>query len=176
MTDNTITLADIEGRARKFADARDKLCGIVADLNHGMDALKREAMPALKKAIGAAAEHHDQLKGMIEAAPELFVKPRTVVFHGIKLGYLKGKGGIVWDDADAVVLAIQKHLPEQAEQLIRWTGKPLKEAINQLDVASLKKIGCRVVDTGDEVFIKPVDSAVDKMVDALMKDATVDVT
>ncbi|MEN9357149.1 MAG: hypothetical protein RL695_1320 [Pseudomonadota bacterium] len=169
-----ITLADIETRARKFADARERLCGIVAELNGGMDALKRQAMPALKKAIAAASEHHDQLKALIDAAPELFVKPRTVIFHGIKLGYLKGKGGIIWDDADAVVAAIQKHLPEQAEALIRWTGKPLKEAINQLDVASLKKIGCRVEDTGDEVFIKPVDSAVDKLVDALMKDATAD--
>ena len=169
------TLADIEARARKFAEAREKLCGIVMDLNQGMEALKRQAMPQLKQAIARAAEHHDQLKALIEAAPELFVKPRTVVFHGIKLGYLKGKGGITWDDADAVVAAIQKQLPEQAEQLIRWTGKPLKEAINQLDVASLKKIGCRVVDTGDEVVIKPVDGVVDKMVDALMKGATAEV-
>lgn len=175
-TSNTpTTLSDIEARARKYAEAREKLCAIVDDLNDGMNALKRQAMPQLKQAIARATEHHDQLKALVEAAPELFVKPRTVVFHGIKLGYLKGKGGIAWDDADAVVAAIQKHLPDQADALIRWSGKPLKEAINQLDVASLKKIGCRVVDTGDEVLIKPVDSGVDKMVDALMKDATAEV-
>ncbi|MBV2160527.1 host-nuclease inhibitor Gam family protein [Achromobacter denitrificans] len=166
------SLADIETRAKRYAEAREKLAELVSDLNAGIEALKRQAMPELKRAIARASEHHAQLKALIEAAPELFVKPRTVVFHGIKCGYLKGKGGIVWDDADAVVAAIQKNLPDQAEALIRWTGKPLKEAINQLDVATLKKIGCRVVDTGDEVFIKPVDSAVDKMVDALLKDAT----
>jgi hypothetical protein len=169
------TLTDIETQAKRYADARDKVAGIVTALNDGIEALKRAEMPRLKKAIAAAAEHHDALKTLIEAAPELFQKPKTVIFHGLRLGLMKGKGGIAWDDADAVIAAIQKHLPEQAEALIRWTGKPLKEAINQLDVATLKKIGCRVVDTGEQVVIKPVDSAVDKMVDALMKDATEEV-
>lgn len=166
------TLNDIELRAKKYAEARERIGAIVTDLNEGIEAIKRAELPRLKKAIAAAAEHHDALKGLIEAAPELFRKPRTVTFHGLRLGYMKGKGGIVWDDSDAVVAAIQKHLPEQAETLIRWTGKPLKEAINQLDVATLRKIGCRVVDTGEQVVIKPVDSAVDKMVDALLKGAT----
>lgn len=168
----TITMNDIETRARKYAEAREKLSAIVADLNAGIEALKRNHLPDLKRAVARAAEHHDALRALIEEAPELFDKPRTVTLHGIRLGYMKGKGGIVWDDADQVVSAIQKYLPDQAETLIRWTGKPVKEAINGLDVASLRKIGCRVEDTGDQVFIKPADSAVDKMVDALLRDAT----
>jgi arsenate reductase-like glutaredoxin family protein len=168
------TLADIELRAKQYAEAREHLADIVAAMNDGIEAIKRDNMKKLKKAINEAAAHHDALKELIEAAPELFTKPKTVTFHGLRLGYMKGKGGIVWDDADAVVQAIQKHLPDQAEALIRWSGKPLKEAINQLDVATLKKIGCRVVDTGEQVFIKPVDGAVEKMVDALLKDATAD--
>lgn len=169
------SLADIETRAKKYAEARERVAAIVTDLNGGIEALKRAELPRLKKAIAVAAEHHDALKDLIDGAPDLFQKPKTVTFHGLRLGYMKGKGGIVWDDGDAVVAAIQKYLPDQAEALIRWTGKPLKEAINQLDVATLKKIGCRVVDTGEQVFIKPVDSAVDKMVDALLKDATEEV-
>ncbi|MDR2220992.1 MAG: hypothetical protein LBE24_10525 [Methylobacillus sp.] len=169
------TLADIETRARKYAEARDHVAEIVTAMHDGIEAIKRDNMPKLKKAIASATEHHDALKGMVEDAPELFKKPRTVTFHGLRLGYMKGKGGIVWDDADAVVTAIQKHLPKQAEALIRWKGAPLKEAINQLDVADLKRIGCRVIDTGEQVFIKPVDGAVEKMVDALLKDATEEV-
>lgn len=169
------SLTDIETRAKKYAEARERIAAIVTDLNAGIEALARNELPRIKKAIGAAAEHHDALKSLIESAPELFQKPKTVTFHGLRLGYMKGKGGIVWDDGAAVVAAIQKYLPDQAEALIRWTGKPLKEAINQLDVATLKKIGCRVVDTGESVFIKAVDSAVDKMVDALLRDATEEV-
>ena len=165
-------LADIDRRARLYADARDDLSGIVTELTAAIESIKRQAMPDLKRAVARAAQHHDELAALIEAAPELFVKPKTITLHGIRLGYVKGKGGIAWDDADAVVAAIQKHLPEQAEALIRWTAKPLKEAINKLDVADLKRIGCRVVDTGEQIVIRPVDSEVDKLVDALLKDAT----
>ena len=165
-------LTDIDRRARAYADARESLTALVTELTGAIESMKRQALPDIKRAVARAAGHHDALKGLIEAAPELFVKPRTVTLHGIRVGYVKGKGGIAWDDADAVVAAIQRHLPEQAEALIRWTAKPLKEAINQLDVSELKKIGCRVVDTGDQIVIKPVDSEVDKLVDALLKDAT----
>ena len=169
------TLAEIEIRTKKYAEARDKVAAIVTALHDAMEQLKRCELPKLRRAIATAAEHHDALKALIEEAPELFQKPKTVILHGLRLGYMKGKGGIAWDDADHVVSLIIERLPDQAEALIRWTGKPLKEAINQLDVATLKKIGCRVVDTGEQVFIKPVDSAVDKLVDALLKDATEEV-
>lgn len=165
------TLQEIERRAKTYAEARAALAELAGELNAGIEALKRQSLPGLRRAVARAAEQHDALKALIEAAPDLFAKPRTQTLHGVRLGYMKGKGGIEWEDADAVVAAIQKHLPDQAEALIRWTGKPLKEALNQLGVAELKRIGCRVVDTGDVVFIKPTDSAVDKMVDALLKDA-----
>jgi len=170
------SMTDIETRARKYAEARDTLRDLCAALNDGIAALQKEHLPGIRKAVQRASEAEATLKALIESAPELFQKPKTVTLHGVRLGYMKGKGGIVFDrDPDAVVAAIMKHLPEQAEALIRWTGKPLKEALNQLDVASLKKIGGRVVDTGEIVFIKAVDSAVDKMVEALLKGAAEEV-
>ncbi|MEW5893352.1 MAG: host-nuclease inhibitor Gam family protein [Pseudomonadota bacterium] len=169
------SLVDIETRAKKYAEAREHLAGIVAALNDGIEALKRDHMKRLKKAVADAAERHDALKALIEDAPELFVKPRTVVFHGIKLGYQKGKGKIEWDDADQVVRLIKKHFPEQADVLVATTERPAKDALAQLTAAELKKLGISVTDGGDAVFIKPADSAVDKMVDALLKDATEEV-
>lgn len=165
-------LTDLETPAKAFADARAKVAEIVAQLNDGIDALKRDHMPALKRAITRAAEKHDQLKQLIEANPALFVKPRTVVYHGVKIGFAKGKGGISFDDADQVVRLIKKHFPEQADLLVNTVEKPAKDALAQLTVAELKKVGCSVVDAGDSVVIKPTDSEVDKLVDALMKGAT----
>lgn len=80
------SLTQIEARAKLYADARERLSGIVAGLNAGIEALKRAAIPDIKRAIASAATHHDHLRTMIEDAPDLFVKPRSVVFHGIKLG------------------------------------------------------------------------------------------
>jgi hypothetical protein len=168
----SINLNDIDRRARLYADARNTLSGIVTELTAALESIKRQAMPDLKCAVARAAEHHDALQALIAEAPELFVKPKTLTLHGIRLGYQKGRGGIAWDDADAVVAAIQRCLPERAEALIRWTAKPLKEAINQLDVADLERIGCRVTDTGEQIVIRPVDGEVDKLVDALLKEAT----
>lgn len=165
-------LTDIEPTAKAYADARAKVVEIVTELNAGIDALKRDHMPALKRAITKAAEKHDQLKQIIEANPNLFVKPRTVIYHGVKIGMAKGKGGISFDDADQVVRLIKKHYPEQADVLILTTEKPSKEALGNLSVAELKKIGCNSVDAGDAVVIKPTDSEVDKLVDALLKGAT----
>lgn len=165
-------MKDIEPCAKAFADARQKVVEIVTDLNAGIDALKRDSLPGLKRAIARAAEKHDQLKAIIEASPALFVKPRTVVFHGVKIGYAKGKGGIAFDDAQQVVKLIRKHLPDAADTLIKTTEAPVKDALAQLSVAELKKLGCTVVDAGDAVVIKPTDSEVDKLVDTLLKGAT----
>jgi hypothetical protein len=165
-------LTDIERRAKAFADARAEVAGIVSLLNEGIEALKRDNMPSLKRAIARAAEKHDNLKGLIDANPQLFVRPRTVVFHGVKVGYGKGKGGITFEDGAQVVKLIKKHLPDQAEVLIITKESPAKDALAQLSATDLKKIGCSVVNAGDAVVIKPTDSEVDKLVDTLLKGAT----
>jgi exonuclease VII small subunit len=165
-------LTDIEPSAKAYAEARAKVAEIVTQLNDGIEALKRSHMPALKRAITRAAEKHDQLKQIIEANPALFTKPRTVIYHGVKLGLKKGTGGITFDDADQVVRLIKKHFPEQADVLVITTEKPSKEALGQLTVAELKKVGCNSVEAGDQVVIKPTDSEVDKLVDTLLKGAT----
>lgn len=169
------TLNEIESRAKLYADARENLAGIVANLNAGIEALKRQAMPDIKRAIARAATHHDSLRALIEACPELFAKPRSRTLHGIKLGFQKGKGKIEFDDPDQVVRLIKKYFPDQADVLIVTAEKPAKDALNQLTAAELKKLGINVVEGGDAVFIKPADSAVDKLVDALLKEATEEV-
>ncbi len=70
-----------------------------------------------------------------------------------------------------MVARIKKHLPEQADVLIKLKETPVKDALAQLSAAELKKLGVTVSEAGDQVVVKPVDSEVDKMVDALMKEA-----
>lgn len=168
-------LPEIERAAKKYAEARESLASIVATMNEGIETIKRNNIKRLKKAVAEAAEQHDALQALIEAAPGCFVRPRSVIFHGIKLGFQKGKGKIEWADPDQVVRLIKKHYPEQADVLIATSEKPVKEALANLTAAELKKLGISVTDGGDAVFIKPADSAVDKMVDALLKDATAEV-
>lgn len=166
------TLADLERRAKALAETRDVLVAIVTELNTGIEALKRDSMKPLKVAVKSVAEQHDRLKALIEANPELFQKPRSVVLHGIKLGFRKGNGGVEFEDPERVADLIRKHFPEQFDALVQTRHKPLKDALAQLTVVELKKVGCTVEASGDVVFIKATDSAVDKLVNALLKSAT----
>jgi hypothetical protein len=167
-------MTDIERRAQALADARTQLLEIVTSLNDGLEAIKRQHMKGLKEAVKKVAERHDQLKALIETNPALFTKPRTVVFHGLKVGMTKGKGALDWDDDEVVCKAIKRLLPDQAELLIKTTEKPVKGALQELPATTLKKIGVQVADAGDQVVIKATDSEVEKQVNALFKSAQKD--
>jgi hypothetical protein len=83
---------------------------------------------------------------------------------------MKAKGKITWADDDQVVKLIKKHLPDQADILIKTTEKPIRDTLQGLTAAELKRIGVTVDETGDVVVIKSTDSEIDKFVEALLKD------
>lgn len=153
-----------------FAGARTKLAERITSLSDELAAVKKRHIGLIRKAVQVAKEKQALLAAALEEAPELFVKPRTVIISGIKVGYQKGKGEIEWEDDDQVVRLIRKHFPEQEDVLIKTTEKPLKKALSQLTVAELKKLGITVEDTGDHILVKPTDSDVDKYVNMLLKE------
>ena len=152
------TLAEIEILAKQLADARFNLKEGLDELESKMAAIKKEFMPAIRRAVEKAAQRHEVLRAAIEEEPGLFQKPKTFIFHGIRLGYQKSRGEIIWENTDQVIRLIKKNFPDQAETLIKITETPIKTALAQLSVADLKKIGVTVIETSDEVFIKPTDS------------------
>ncbi|HDH00341.1 MAG TPA: hypothetical protein ENG80_00835 [Nitrospirae bacterium] len=163
-------LKEIEKLTKDYAEAREILSQRVQGLEEEVNALKRKALPYIRKSAEAAARRKSLLDAAIEGAPELFVNPRTVTIHSIKVGMQKGKGKIEWDDDAQVVKLIRKHFPEQSDVLVKTTDKPVKKALAQLTVAELKKLGIEVEETGDQVVIKSMDSEIDKLVNALLKD------
>lgn len=164
-------LAEIELKTKAYSDAREVLAEHVATLQAMIDEAKREAMPLIRRALALAAERQAELRTAIEATPASFDRPRTQIFHGIKVGYRKGSGKVIYDDAARVVKLIRKHLPDQADLLIKVEETPIKKAIGDLSADDVKKIGCTIESTGDVVEIKAVDSEVDKIVTALLKEA-----
>jgi hypothetical protein len=169
------TLNEIEQLSKTFAAHRNELADVVGALTEAIEALKRKHLPVIKRRVEAAAEARAALKAALEDSAGLFVKPRTLILHGIKVGFQKGKGKIEWEDADQVVKLIKKHFPEQADVLILTKEKPAKEALEQLTAAELKKLGIEVADSGDVVVIKDTASDIDKLVTALLKDAAEEV-
>lgn len=166
------TLNEIDGKTKLFADARTRLADQVRMLNDAVETAKRKHMPLIKEHLGRCAQHSSDLQALIAASPELFVKPRSQVLHGVKVGFQKMPGVIAWASLDALVKRVRAHFPKQFDVLIKTTYKPVKKALQQLPATDLKKIGCTVSADSDEVLIKDTNSDVDKLVDALLKEAT----
>jgi len=170
-----MTLAQIEQLTKEFAEARERLAQLVGDIESELQAVKRRHMAQLKRFVAGTAERHARLKEAIDSSPALFTKPRTLIINGVKVGFQKGKGGIEFDDADRVVELIHKYFGDKADTLLLKIERPCKDAIAELPAVDLKRIGCTVVASGDQVVIKPArDGEVDKIVNALLKDAVDD--
>lgn len=166
-----VTLSHIDAAARKFAEQQRELRFLVESLQAEIDDAKRRAMKKIRQAVDRTSNARQVLHALVEQRPDLFVKPRTVVIDGVKVGFQKQKGGLVIVDEERTCALIRKKLPDVADQLIRVTEKPIKEALNQLSAFDLKAIGVQVTADTDEVLIKDTASDVDKLVAALLKDA-----
>lgn len=173
-TSSSFTMAEIETAAYQLSKTRDELSDIVTELQDQIRQLQRRRAAHIKRLVDQLAKLHDGLHSMIDASRPMFDKPRSYVFHGIKCGLKKGRGGIDFDDADHVVELIKKKLPEQADVLIRRTEEPNVKALEELSADDLKRIGCTITSTGDVVVIKPVDGLVEKFITALLKDLSLE--
>lgn len=164
------TMEEIEKLTATFAARHEALAGSMMAFRDDQSALERKHFPRLRRLAVAMKEAQANLHAALEASPHLFERPRTVVLHGIKVGFQKAKGRIDWEDDDQVVKLIRRHFGEQFDLLVKTVHKPAKDALAQLSAAELKRLGIAVAETGDVVFVKPVDSGIDKALKALLKE------
>lgn len=172
MTATATPLAQIEAETKLHEEARLLLSERVSAYKAGLAALERDHLPGVRRALNKVSDIEARLRALVQNHPDVFVRPRTQVLHGTKVGYQKAKGKIGFDKPERVVDRIKRLFPDQAKVLIHTQELPNKEALAKLPVADLKRLGCTVTEGGDEVVVKPVDGAVEKMVKALLKDAS----
>ncbi|MCA1971819.1 MAG: hypothetical protein LDL44_03195 [Caenispirillum sp.] len=165
------TLAAIEAQTKSFAEVRRDLSAEIAALEAEIAELKRRRLPAIRILVGQARAAEADLRSTIEQGRDLFQRPKTIVMHGIKVGLGKGRGRLEYADAAHVVKLIRKHFPDKIDELVKVEESPVKGALNQMSAAELRKIGVTVVEAGEEVVVKATDGDVEKIVDALLKDA-----
>ena len=165
------SMKDIEQLTAAYSAAYEALAGAVMAHEEEKRALVRRNLPRIRKLVATEKERKAALAAAIEASPEQFVKPRTVTLHGVRLGFVKAKGRIEWDDEAQVVARIRKLLPEdQAALLVRVKESVHKQAVYDLAAGDLKRLGIRIEGDGDEVLIKPVAGEVAKLIEALLKE------
>jgi len=175
MSENHMILGHIETLAGVYADARRRLADLVREIESRQRRIVEDRLDEIRLALASTAEAEESLRHAIEAAPEQFDRPRTRTFHGVKVGLQKGKGKIEIDDETKTLRLIRERLPEdQAELLIKVTERVDRRMVADLTAADLKRLGIRVVESGDQVVIRPVDSDLDKLVRALLSDVEIE--
>jgi hypothetical protein len=166
------TLSTLEKLVETYAAARGQLAEHVGSLTSKIDALKRQHIREIRACVAVCKDAEAALRASVAAVPELFEKPRSRTFHGIKIGYQKAKGTVTFADEAAVIKRIRAQLPkDQAELLVRVEEKVHKPAVYDLSAADLKRLGIEITGAGDVVFVKDTASEVDALVSALLKES-----
>lgn len=166
-----MTLLDIESLAKAYADRRALLADRLTALDRDLAAVKRTHLKELRRHVALTAETASYLHNAIDGARDLFLKPKTQILHGIKVGLRKGVGGLDWEDDEDVVAKIEKHFKDEADLYLIIKKKPSADALEDLDAGTLKKFGIVVKDTGEQVVVKAVETDVEKLVKLLLKGA-----
>jgi phage host-nuclease inhibitor protein Gam len=163
-----VTLAKIETGAQNYERESAMLEQLIADLERDFETVKQKHLRNIKRQAGVVANCEAELHTLIEAGPGLFIKPRTITIHGIKLGFMSSTGRLEFDDEETVIALIKKHRKDDADSFIRRKESVNKDALKTLDVADLRKLGCVIEDAGDVVVLKRVAGEVEKLINKLI--------
>jgi phage host-nuclease inhibitor protein Gam len=164
-----MTLNEIEALTTQFAEAHQERVFLEAEIGDLVKSIEVKYGPRLRATRSKVEHRLKKLYDAVDQAPDLFKSPRTRTWAQVKVGYEKGKGGIVFGDPDQVVVLIKRHFADQAKRLIHTRECPNKEGLESLTVADLKRVGCEVAAAGDRVVIRPPKWDTDKLVAGLIK-------
>lgn len=109
------------------------------------------------------------LRAAIASAPELFQRPRTFVFAGIKVGYQKQKGKIlIPDEPGAIAKMIRLLGDDEAAHYLNVVTTINKTSVNSMPAGIMKKLGIEITADTDAIVVKLEASALEKQIAALM--------
>jgi hypothetical protein len=164
------TISNIERQAEKYSAARNTLRDRVSELQDELRIVKHAHRRAIETAASAAAREQNELYHLVESNPAAFERPRSHIFHGIRVGYRKAPGEISWDDDETLIRRIRRHMPDQFDVLVKTTYKPQRTPLKQLHAADLARLGCTIQTTDDQIVVAPIDAEIDKLVDAILSE------
>lgn len=157
------TISEFEELAKTHSANRVALGSAISKGHKGINDAFARHVPRVQAATDAAAESRAALERAVENNPDLFVKPKTMVLHGIKFGFAKNKGSLEFTDEEKVIGRIERLLPKLAKNLIKTTRKIVKKQVAKLTVQDAKKIGVRIVNPEDEVVVSIPNDSLSKL-------------
>ncbi len=171
------TITEIRAAAQRLADAHRESVSRATALENELNAAVSPIYTAHRTGLDGAAEEEATAKAilqdLIDGAPQLFSRPRSILVDGVKSGYRKAEDELDWDD-DTMVINRIRALPELADMapvLIRTEESLNIAALSELPAALRKRIGVRLIEGADKSYISFADTDVEKLVKAIIADA-----
>lgn len=159
----------IERAAQAYSDSIDDLKSQMNLLEEAITEEKRLAMPLIRQCVRKARKKEKELQSLVKGSSDLFQKPKTRVFHGIKVGFRLVAMKLKYPADDKLVAKIRSELPDEADTLIVTKDAPVKDAIQNLGVKVLRRLGILVQNPFNEVVVKHQTGDMLKMADAMME-------
>jgi len=166
-----MTLLEIEKTTREYAAAEDALEEKALELREAIERLKREHMPAIKRALERAGETHTLLFHTIEDNPELFQRPKSRLVAGVVIGFRKQRDTLEWAGDEQLAEAIEKQLPALYPSLVEVKRKPVRDALKLLQPEQLQALGVAYDRGRDKVIIESANSEIEKWIRAIAAEA-----
>jgi len=170
-----ITLDSIRSAAERLAAAHVATTARASLLQEELKTAVTPIYQRHRSGLDAAAEEEarakDKLQELLDAAPQLFSRPRSFIVNGVRAGYRKEEDTLFFSDEEAVIARIRALLPDQADLLIRTQESLVLDALPQLDGNDRRRVGISLVTGIDRPFITVGDSDVEKLAKTLIADA-----
>jgi hypothetical protein len=167
---NKPTFQQIDNAAATLRASFDAVENLLTQIDKEQAEVSKKHEGELAALVAQLSQDHSACVALVDAGHEHFVKPRTQVLHGVKVGLRKGAGGLLIEDEDRTIGLAEKHLSEEQLALVLHIKKSIvKKALNELDVKLLKKIGVEIEKAGDHVVVAVQDSDSTRRVNALLK-------
>jgi len=124
----------------------------------------------LRQKVTDTAKAELALIRLVERAPQLFVRPQSMEFDGVKVGWRKGKGRLELPDQELLIKRAEDVLtPAQRKTVFKVKTTVLKGGLAKLSGDLLKKLGCTLTAAGQEAFVTYPKTPIDKLVDWWLK-------
>ena len=176
----TTPLDTMRKQAASYAAARDKLAALVQAMKDEISTVERGAMLDILRAARKIAALHNDLAADIAAHPECFARPRTIVVDGLKFGLQKQRGKMSWDSDEQLIRRADTLLAkgvieaDEYDLVVQSVPRVSATGLARLDAAKLKRLGVTVNADTDAPLVKSVDGDVEKLVGAIVRQATQD--
>lgn len=156
----TRALGDIEAACKRATEAAEALSGAITDLRAAIEPSIARALPGIRDALVQFRASRKAVADLVQQHRDLFERPRTRIYHGVKVGLQALPGQLMLEDqGDALIARIDRELPAAAAILAPARSREVSlAALKLLPDADLARIGGVKVSGETKVIVNlPLD-------------------